>query len=131
MKAKIVTLPGDGIGPEVVAEAVRVLRQIAAQRGHEFTFEEALMGGCAIDATGNPLPDENTGGVRVGGRGVARRGRRAKMVRSCCASPPGAGIAQAARAFRPVCQPAPGQGASCAGAGTRRCGPTYWRVWIS
>ncbi|GIV81398.1 MAG: 3-isopropylmalate dehydrogenase [Anaerolineae bacterium] len=58
MQAKIVTLPGDGIGPEVVAEAVRVLRAVANRWGHSFTFEEALMGGCAIDATGNPLPDE-------------------------------------------------------------------------
>ncbi len=58
MQAKIVTLPGDGIGPEVTAEAVRVLEAVAARAGHSFTFEEALMGGCAIDATGNPLPDE-------------------------------------------------------------------------
>lgn len=58
MKANIVLLPGDGIGPEVVAEAVRVLRAVANRWGHSFTFEEALMGGCAIDATGNPLPDE-------------------------------------------------------------------------
>lgn len=58
MQARIVTLPGDGIGPEIVAEAVRVLRTVAVRWGHDFTFEEALMGGCAIDATGNPLPDE-------------------------------------------------------------------------
>jgi 3-isopropylmalate dehydrogenase len=57
MQAKIVTLPGDGIGPEVVAQAVRVLEAVAARDGHSFTFEEALMGGCAIDATGDPLPD--------------------------------------------------------------------------
>lgn len=57
MQAKIVTLPGDGIGPDIVAEAVRVLEKVAAEYGHEFTFEEALMGGCAIDAVGNPLPD--------------------------------------------------------------------------
>ncbi len=57
MKAKIVTLPGDEIGPEVVAEGVRVLRRVGECFGHEFTFEEAQIGGCAIDATGNPLPD--------------------------------------------------------------------------
>ncbi len=57
MHAKIVTLPGDGIGPEVVAEAVRVLRYVAERYGHVFTFEEAIIGGCAIDAVGNPLPD--------------------------------------------------------------------------
>lgn len=58
MQAKIVTLPGDGIGPEVVAEALRVLDRVAEHRGHSFTYEEALIGGCAIDSTGNPLPDE-------------------------------------------------------------------------
>jgi 3-isopropylmalate dehydrogenase len=58
MKAEIALLPGDGIGPEVVGQARRVLEQAAKLGGHDFTFEEALMGGCAIDATGNPLPDE-------------------------------------------------------------------------
>lgn len=58
MQAKIVTLPGDGIGPETIAEAVRVLRAVESAFGHEFAFEEAMMGGCAIDAVGNPLPDE-------------------------------------------------------------------------
>jgi len=57
MQARIVTLPGDGIGPEVVAEAVRVLEAVAARFGHAFAFEEALMGGCAIDAVGDPLPE--------------------------------------------------------------------------
>lgn len=59
MKAKIVLLPGDGIGPEVVAVARELLEVIGAQFGHEFEMAEYDMGGCAIDATGNPLP-ENT-----------------------------------------------------------------------
>ncbi len=58
MQAKIAVLPGDGIGPEVIAEAVKVLRKVAQTYGHEFTFEEALVGGTAIDAVGNPLPAE-------------------------------------------------------------------------
>ena len=58
MEAKIVTLPGDGISPEVVAEAVKVLRGVADVHGHTFEFQEALMGGVAIDATGEPLPAE-------------------------------------------------------------------------
>lgn len=58
MKATITVLPGDGIGPEVTAKAVEALEAIAGKYQHEFTFNEALMGGCAIDATGNPLPDE-------------------------------------------------------------------------
>ncbi|MEK6575511.1 MAG: isocitrate/isopropylmalate family dehydrogenase, partial [Chloroflexota bacterium] len=49
MKAYIITLPGDGIGPEVTAEAVRVLNSIASKFGHEFKFSERLMGGCSID----------------------------------------------------------------------------------
>lgn len=56
MKAKILTLPGDGIGPEIVASAVRVLKRTAEKFGHEFAFGEALIGGAAIDATGAPLP---------------------------------------------------------------------------
>lgn len=58
MKAHIITLPGDGIGPEVTAAAVEVLQLVAAQFGHNFTFEEHLVGGCAIDANGTALSDE-------------------------------------------------------------------------
>ncbi|CUS02105.2 3-isopropylmalate dehydrogenase [Candidatus Promineifilum breve] len=58
MKATITLLPGDGIGPEVVAEARRVLEAIADTYNHEFTFHEGLIGGAAIDATGTALPDE-------------------------------------------------------------------------
>ncbi len=58
MQAKITLLPGDGIGPEVVAEGVKVLKAVAAQFGHTFVFTEMLVGGIAIDATGKPLPDE-------------------------------------------------------------------------
>jgi 3-isopropylmalate dehydrogenase len=58
MKATIVLLPGDGIGPEVVREARAVLEVIAARFGHDFTFTQHLIGGAAIDATGHPLPAE-------------------------------------------------------------------------
>jgi 3-isopropylmalate dehydrogenase len=58
MKASVVLLPGDGIGPEVVDEGRRALESIAARFGHTVTFEEHLIGGAAIDATGNPLPAE-------------------------------------------------------------------------
>jgi len=56
MEARIVTLPGDGIGAEVVAEGVKVLEVTAARYGHSFDFEDGLIGGCAIDATGTALP---------------------------------------------------------------------------
>ena len=55
MNAQIVLLPGDGIGPEVVAEAVRVLQWIAGKQGHQFTFSEHLIGGCSIDRHGTAL----------------------------------------------------------------------------
>jgi 3-isopropylmalate dehydrogenase len=59
MKAEIVLLPGDGIGPEVIDQARLTLEQIAETFGHAFTFSEHLIGGCAIDATGDPLPTES------------------------------------------------------------------------
>lgn len=57
MKAQIALLAGDGIGPEVTAEAVRCLEVIARQHGHDFQFESGLVGAIAIDTTGAPLPD--------------------------------------------------------------------------
>ena len=54
----IAVLPGDGIGPEVTAEAVRVLEAVGRRFGHTFGFHEALIGGAAIEATGSPLPTE-------------------------------------------------------------------------
>lgn len=56
MKKHIAVLAGDGIGPEITAGAVEVLKKVAEKFGHEFTFEPLLMGGCAIDACGEPLP---------------------------------------------------------------------------
>jgi 3-isopropylmalate dehydrogenase len=56
MRIKITTLPGDGIGPEVTAEAVRVLQAVAAIHGYRFEFEEHAIGGVAIKQFGSPLP---------------------------------------------------------------------------
>src|SRR6186713_1590100 len=58
MKKKIVILPGDGIGKEVTTCGKQMLEQIAECFGHNFVFEEGIMGHVAIEATGNPLPDE-------------------------------------------------------------------------
>ena len=58
MKFNITVIPGDGIGPEVIAQAKKVLNAVANVYDHTFLFKEALMGACAIDETGNPLPDE-------------------------------------------------------------------------
>jgi 3-isopropylmalate dehydrogenase len=56
MQATIVLLPGDGIGPEIVTQAKRVLEVVAAKFGHTFDMPQHLIGGCAIDACGDPLP---------------------------------------------------------------------------
>ena len=57
MKLKIAILPGDGIGPEIMKQGVAVLDAIAKKCGHEFTYEEALVGASAIDAVGDPYPE--------------------------------------------------------------------------
>jgi 3-isopropylmalate dehydrogenase len=56
VKATIAVFPGDGIGPEVIAEAIAVLEAIAPRHGLAFTFDSGIVGGAAIDATGEPLP---------------------------------------------------------------------------
>ncbi|MDH4074013.1 MAG: isocitrate/isopropylmalate family dehydrogenase, partial [Gammaproteobacteria bacterium] len=56
MEALITVLPGDGIGPEVAGAGIRVLDAIADRYGHRFRYSEQLIGGAAIDATGNPFP---------------------------------------------------------------------------
>jgi 3-isopropylmalate dehydrogenase len=56
MQLNLVVLPGDGVGPEVTAQAVRVLREVANIYGHRFHFEEHSVGGVAIKETGSPLP---------------------------------------------------------------------------
>lgn len=57
MKINIAVLPGDGIGPEIIAQALRVSEAICEKFGHEFSYEYGLVGACAIDQTGNPYPD--------------------------------------------------------------------------
>ena len=55
---KIVTISGDGIGPEVVKQAVKVLKAVSAKYNISFEIKEALLGGVAIDEKGTPLPEE-------------------------------------------------------------------------
>jgi isocitrate dehydrogenase len=55
---KVTLLPGDGIGPEITQAAVKVLTAAGKAEGDDFVFTEALIGGAAIDATGDPYPDE-------------------------------------------------------------------------
>lgn len=58
MELKIAVLAGDGIGPEISAEGVKVMKAICSKFGHQVTFREALCGAAAIDAVGNPFPEE-------------------------------------------------------------------------
>ena len=58
MKLKIAKLPGDGIGPEVVEQAVKVVDAVAARFGHEISYSFAKVGACAIDECGDPFPEE-------------------------------------------------------------------------
>lgn len=64
MDARITVLPGDGIGPEVAAAGRRVLEAIGERFGHRFSIEEYLVGGAAIDATGDPLPPDSLASCR-------------------------------------------------------------------
>ena len=66
MKYTIATIPGDGVGPEVTAAAVKVLEKVGAVYGHEFAFVAAAAGGCAIDEFGTPLPDRTLETCRAG-----------------------------------------------------------------
>ena len=58
MNLNIAVLPGDGIGPEIIEQALNVTKAIVEKFGHQLTYETALVGACAIDEVGNPYPDE-------------------------------------------------------------------------
>ena len=58
MEIRIALLPGDGIGPEIISEAVKVLDRVAERFGHRITYRRAQVGAAAIDATGDPYPEE-------------------------------------------------------------------------
>lgn len=65
MKFSIALIPGDGIGPDVIREACRVLDAVGAKFGHSFERQTLLAGGCAIDATGHPLPEETLAAAKA------------------------------------------------------------------
>lgn len=58
MKLNLAILPGDGIGPEIIAQAMKTVEVVCEKYGHELTYQTALVGACAIDAQGNPYPEE-------------------------------------------------------------------------
>jgi 3-isopropylmalate dehydrogenase len=65
LKANIVTLPGDGIGPEIVAQGILVLDAVANRFGHEFSYSSHRIGGIAIDSCGDPLPQQTIDACRA------------------------------------------------------------------
>ncbi|UJX39972.1 3-isopropylmalate dehydrogenase [Desulfovibrio sp. JY] len=65
MRYNICVMPGDGIGPEIVAEAMKVLKAAGKKHGLEFGFTEAVIGGAAIDATGGPLPEKTVAACKA------------------------------------------------------------------
>lgn len=66
MKVRIVTIPGDGIGPEIIKEAIKVLDQVGVKFGHKFQYTQVLMGGASIDVHGVPLTEEALETARQG-----------------------------------------------------------------
>ena len=65
MELKITCIPGDGIGPEIVAEARKVLEKVARKYGHTMNFTDILMGGASIDVHGVPLTEEAVAAARA------------------------------------------------------------------
>ena len=76
MEYKIAVISGDGIGPEIVREARKVLDRVGAVYGHKFQYEEVLMGGISIDTYGVPLTKEALETAPLLRRGAFRSGRR-------------------------------------------------------
>ena len=137
---RIALLPGDGIGPEIADVAVRLLRAAGELEGESFEVDEGLVGGAAIDATGQPLPAETlqlcrdsdavllaaiggcgpTGACRAG-RGTAggpaytREATQVQVGRAHAGAAAGAWPAEPARGPAVLCQPAAGHGAAAAG----------------
>ena len=114
MNFSITVLPGDGIGPEVVAEAVKVMNAVGSRFGHSFDTAYGRVGGNAIDDFGTPLPDETvemcaeTDGILFGAVGGPQVGRPARS------DAPGGRHSRHSQEFGAVRQPAPGQGVSAA-----------------
>ncbi len=73
MELKITCIPGDGIGPEIVREAKKVLDKVAQSYGHEIKYTDILMGGASIDVHGVPLTEEAVAQAKAAAYGINRR----------------------------------------------------------
>ena len=105
---RICLLPGDGIGPEIIAEGVKVLDAVGAKHGAAFAYTEALIGGCAIDATGAALPDETLDVAKASDAVLLAAVGGPKWDTTDPAKPrPEQGLARHPQGARPVHEPAP------------------------
>ena len=84
MEKNIAVIKGDGIGPEIVTEAMKVLDKVAAKFGHKFNYEQLLMGGCSIDANGVPLTDETIERCKASDGKHRRRHHKVSVVQASC-----------------------------------------------
>ena len=81
MNYNIAVVKGDGIGPEIVSEAMLVLDKVGEKFDHSFNFQEVLAGGCSIDKNGIPLTDETHRDLQECGFRAARCSRRPEVGR--------------------------------------------------
>ena len=132
-EVNVVVLPGDGIGPEVVAEAIRAVEIVAADADLSITWREELMGGCSIDAHGTALTDAVLGACQSADAVLLGAVGGPKWDTTDPAKPrPEQGLLGPACGAGPVRQPAAGQAARgtagtrapCAGSGSPE--PTCW-----
>ncbi len=109
MKYRIGVISGDGIGPEIVAEARKALDCIGETFGHDFTYEEILMGGCSIDAVGVPLTEEAVEKAKeCDAVLMGSIGGDFPMVPSGAASEAGSGAFEASEVLKFICKLASG-----------------------
>jgi hypothetical protein len=124
---KIAVLAGDGIGPEVMAQAVSVLEAVGRIDGFSFDWTPALVGGAAYDVHGHPLPGFHRGHLpRLGGHPLRVRGRPQVGIPPARPAARARRPAPAAEDLRALRQPAPRHRLQGAARAPARCAPTSW-----
>ena len=125
---KIAVLAGDGIGPEVMAEAIAVLQRCAELEEFRLDLRESLVGGAAIDKTGNALPKETLSALRTERRNFVWFGGRSEVGAAATESATGARCSSAPeKTFQPLRQPEAGDLLAGAIPRHRRCGLTWFK----
>ena len=105
MEKKIALIPGDGIGPDVVAEAVKVLDKVAEKFGHKWSYDTVTAGGCSIDKFGKPLIQEELDKCLKSDAPWCSWW--SKVGQSCFRTPPGKGSSWSSRWNEGICKPSP------------------------